>query len=121
MADSFDRLMASTCDILEKRTYGQGTDDGYGQPSQQLITRITAWPCRVSKGGGSSYKQVKESGKGTLKVYMRPPLVDDSGVAFTLGIHHWLIVDGDKYDIQGIDDPSKVGHHLEVGVEIILP
>lgn len=122
MSDPFDNLMNKSCVILEKRRYGQGSDDAYGQASQQLVTVIAAWPCRIStKGGGNEYKVGKEFSKNAFEIFMRPPLEDDSGTPFQLSPHNWLIVDGIKYNIQGVNDPSMLGHHLEVSVEQIIP
>ncbi len=122
MPDVFDTLLINTCDILEKERFDGGNVDDYGQPSQSFRTKLTAWPCRQStKKGGVEYKQGKESAKNTFNIYMRPPTQDDSALPFTLDTHHWLRIGTDYFNIQGVNDPSRKGHHLEVQVEQVLP
>jgi len=127
MTDVFDTLMISSTAILEKKTYGSGSDDGYGQPPQDFITKIAAWPCRVStKRGGVEYKQGKEFAKNTFTVFMRPPTTADDSSSFTLNTHHWLRVTDERgnqqlFNVLGVNDPSFLGHHLEVMVEQVLP
>lgn len=122
MPDDFDLLMISACNILEKVSYGSGADDVYGQPPQELRTKITAWPCRVSTmKGGREWKIGKEFSKNTFTVFMRPPTQDDSGVPFSLTPHNWIRVGTALFNILGVNDPSLLGHHLEVAVEQVIP
>lgn len=121
MPDIFDTLLNSLCDILQKQQFDQGSD-AYGQPAQDYRTKITAWPCRVSTmHGGQEYKIGKELAKNMFKVFMRPPTQDDSGVPFTLTTHHWLKVGSNYLNVIAVNDPSLLGHHLEVMCEQVIP
>lgn len=125
--DNFDSILISTCDIVSKRGYGSGASDGYGQPSQQFVNELTAWPCRVStSGSGHEYKVGKEFAKNSFKVYMRPPTETDSGVSFEVTTHHWLRVTMPSsqvvfLNITSVNDPSLLGHHLEIVGEQVIP
>jgi head-tail adaptor len=127
LTDPFDALLISTAAILEKVTYTPGGGDAYGQPSQSFTTKLSSWPCRVStKKGGIEYKEGKEFAKNTFRIFMRPPLKDDGNNAFTLGTHHWIQVTDERgaaqlFNVLGVNDPSFLGHHLEVEVEQVLP
>jgi len=123
MPDDFDLLLISVCDILEKVQYGSGGDDVYGQPPQDLRTKISAWPCRVSTVTtlGREWKIGKEFSKNTFTVFMRPPTEDDSGVPFSLTPHNWIQVGPQLFNILGVNDPSLLGHHLEISVEQVIP
>lgn len=124
MINPFDALMNATCNVYEK---GAGSTNNYGQPDQLLTKVLTAWPCRQSiTKSGKEYMSGKEYAVNTFEVFMRPPTEDDNGDPFTLTTHHWLIVTVPstgvelKLNIQAVDDPSGMGHHLQVrGLQII--
>lgn len=115
--DTFDEMMISTCAILGKDT--TLAVNKYGQPSQVLSTLLTTWPCRLSTrpSGGKEFKAVKQTGKNYFVVFMRLPMFTGS----PLTIHHWLEIDGVRYNILNINDPSNMHHHLEVEVEQVIP
>lgn len=125
--DNFDKQLISTCDVVSKRTYGAGSDDSYGQPIQQFVNELTTWPCRVSTmGSGHEYKVGKEFAKNDFKVFMRPPTENDSGLPFELTTHHWLRVTLPStkvvfLNVTSVNDPSLLGHHLEVIGEQVIP
>lgn len=120
--DVFDQQLNNSCSIVMKKSPGTGSDDVYGQPSQSFITNIASWPMRQSTmKGGSEYKVGKEFAKNTFRFFMRPPTVDDAMNPFTLTTHNWLSVNGVFYNITGINDPSQLGHHLEVVAEQVIP
>jgi hypothetical protein len=125
----FDTLMNATCNIYQK---GQGSANAYNQPSQTLQKVLTAWPCRLSMQGmgggrGNKYMKGKEYAVRTYLLFMRPPTKDDTQTPFTLNEHYWAIVTtpgdgvGLKLNIQSVQDPSGLGHHLECICEMVLP
>ena len=130
MADVFDNLLIDSCDILKKVSYDAG-GDAYGQPAQDFITIVAAWPCRVTTmAGGHEYKAGKELAKNTFRVFMRPPDETDSGVPFELGTHHWIKVITSNgvtrstpmyLNVLAVNDPSLLGHHLELIGEQVIP
>jgi len=115
--DVFDKLMISVCNILGKDI--TIASDTYGQPSQVLGVLLSAWPCRLSTrpSGGKEFKAVKQIGKNYFVVFMRPPTFTNG----PLNIHHWLEIDGIRYNILDVSDPSNLHHHLEVEVEQVIP
>lgn len=127
LTDPFDSLMNSSAAVLLKATYTPGGGDGDGQPDQTFVTVIAAWPCRVSTTrGGTEYKQGKESAKNTFNIFMRPPTQADDHTSFTLNTHHWIRVTDERgaqqlFNVVAVNDPSFLGHHLEVKVEQYLP
>lgn len=127
LVDPIDSMLLQTAAILEKKDYSQPGADAYGQPDQSFITVIASWPCRVStKKGGVEYKQGKEFAKNTFTVFMRPPTTADDHTSFVLNTHHWLRVTDERgnqqlFNVLGVNDPSFLGHHLEVLVEQVLP
>jgi len=131
MTDVFDDMMNGACDVLKKYDYGTGHDDAFGQPDQTFITIISSWPCRVSTmKGGQDYKAIKEYAKNSFRVFMRPITITDSGVPVELSTHNWLKVTKVNgvtlalpkfFNIIGVNDPSLLGHHLEVLVEEVIP
>lgn len=127
--DPFDLLMNSTCNIYKK---GAGSIDAYGQPDQALTKVLTNWPCRLSVEGmgggrGNKYMKGKEYALRFLILFMRPPTKDDSLNPFTLTEHYWAIVTTPgsgtqlKLNIHSVEDPSGLGHHLEVKGETTIP
>ena len=130
----FDQLMNSTCQVLMKNTYGSNQDDGYGQPPQGFTVLIASHPCRWTVlVQGREYKTGKEYATKMVRVFMRPPLLDDNNNPFMLTTHHWLLLNNDpdpnpqdpsSYDtsllnVTSVNDPSKLGHHLEVeGIQV---
>lgn len=127
--DPFDAAMNATCNIYQK---GQGSANAYNQPSQTLVKVLSNWPCRKSQmgmGGGRGHKYMKgkEYAVNMYVLFMRPPTKDDNHNPFTLNEHYWAIVttpgDGQqlKLNIQSVQDPSGIGHHLECLAEMVIP
>ena len=127
--DPFDVAMNATCNIYKK---GAGTANPYNQQDQTLTKVLTAWPCRLSVEGmgggrGSKYMKGKEYAVRMLILFMRPPTKDDNQNPFTLNEHYWAIVTtpGDstelKLNIETVQDPSGLGHHLEVKGSMVIP
>lgn len=125
MSDIFDTLLNSTMDVLEK---GHATDDIYRQQSQAFKTVITAVPCRISrKGFGKEETREKLFATNSLVVFARPVVLDDAANAFVLTEAHWLLLhpaDGSpdmQVNIIAINDPSALGHHIEMLVKQVKP
>ena len=126
--DPFDTLLNATCNIYEK---GAGSANAYGQQDQTLTKVLTNWPCRLSlmgmSGQGNKYMKGKEYAHRMYLLFMRPPTKDDNNNPFTLTEHYWAIVStpGDgpelKLNIEGVYDPSGMGHHLQVKAEMVIP
>jgi head-tail adaptor len=119
IVDVFDSLMNSTCTILQK---GTGASEGYNQPSQQLtpVSGLANIPCRLSiSRGGKEYKSDKEFSINHFRVFLRPQTQ-------AITAHHWLQLtdqNGNTYalNILSVNDPSGMGHHLELECEQYLP
>lgn len=127
--DPFDLQMNATTNIYKK---GAGASNSYGQQDQTLTKVLTNWPCRLSLQGmaggkGSKYMKGKEYAVRMYLLFMRPPTLDDSQNPFTLNEHYWAIVttpgDGPelKLNIHSVQDPSGMGHHLQVTAEMVIP
>ena len=121
---NFDALMNATCNVYEK---GAGAANNYGQPDQTLTKVLSNWPCRQSTTkAGKEYMSGKEYAVNIYNIFMRPPTKDDNNNPFQLTTHHWLIVTIPstgvelKLNVQAVDDPSGMGHHLQVrGLQVI--
>lgn len=121
MPDIFDTLLNSTMDVQEK---GHAASDIYNQQSQILQTICTAVACRISRNGfGKEQTQEKLFATNTFVVFARPVLTKDDTTPFVLTEHHWLLLhpaDGSS-DILGniiaINNPSALGHHIEMLVK----
>jgi hypothetical protein len=119
MSDVFDDLLISSAQILEKGDVGE--PDAYGVMDQDFTVLDTV-RCRLSTKGIGRPKEFKAGKKSSLTyktVFMR------QWANGTLTEHHWLQINGDKYDILRVDplflaDPSTA-HHLEVLVELVKP
>lgn len=125
MADVFDILLNSTCDIQKK---GAATQDAYNQPSQALVTVVTAVKCRLTTmAGGHEYHMGKEYAVNLFRVFLRPVLKDDHGASFALNTHHWMLVhpvDGSAdvlLNLEAVNDPSGIGHHIEAIGQQVIP
>lgn len=119
----FDRLLNSTCDVQAK---GSTPSDTYNQPSQTLSTVVTGVKCRITTmAGGHEYKTGKEYATNRFRVFLRPILLNDLGQAFALTTHHWLLVRPQSggtilLNLEAVNDPSGLGHHLEaIGLQVI--
>lgn len=117
--DVFDGLMNSTCSVMVKGVSGA---EGYNQPSQTLspVSGLENVPCRFSTlKGGKEYKSGKEYSINTFRVFMRPQTPP-------VTTHNWLVVttqSGHTYtlNILSVDDPSGMGHHIELYCELVNP
>ena len=115
MADSFDALLISTASVLKK---GEASSDGYGIGDTTFVTKDTNVPVRVCRLRSSrEFRAGKKLAITARQVFMRPWVDPVSGEKLTH--EHWLLIDGEYYDIQYVDDPSKMGHHLEVFCNIV--
>lgn len=117
--DLFDEQLKSLATILIR---GVGTADSYGVAPPELTTVATNVPCRVSLGRGrpKELKAEKKIAENYKCVFMRPWFADPPTNSQPLTHNHWLEINGQLYDIFQIDDPSLLGHHLEVWCELIL-
>lgn len=112
--DPFDALLISTATI--KRRAAAVSTANYGQPTSALPTEVaTGVKCRVSKGTSTSWKYDKKVDQADVKIYMRVP------TAWTLNEKDYIVVNGVTYNVLGIDDPSLLGHHLEIECETLVP
>lgn len=73
-------------------------------------------PCRVSSGKGTEWKYDKKVATGMVRIYMN---VYTS--PWTLEEKDWIEVEGTRYDIQAISDPSLAHHHWEIDAEVYIP
>lgn len=134
--DVFDVAMNSKCSIWKKGA--SGINDGYGQESQIFTLLAQDIPCFIKPLTGKELDSEAAYGVAQYLIFMRPQLVDDPPVP--LNIHHWLQVNkttdsaGNEvllidppnntqtmYDLTNINDPSFIGHHLEISAKLIEP
>lgn len=111
----FDKLMIHTCDIQVKG----GSADGYNQPGQVLTNTKTGWPCRLTTmAGGHEFRTDKQYAINRFRIFMRLPGV-------TVDTHSWLTVytPGGTYkiNVEAVNDPSGLGHHLEAIGQVVTP
>lgn len=125
MADVFDNLLNSTCDVQKK---GAAAADAYNQPSQTLVTVVTGVKCRLTTmAGGHEYHTGKEYAVNRFRVFLRPILKDDLSAPFALNTHHWMLVhpvDGGAdvlLNLEAVNDPSGLGHHIEAIGQQVIP
>lgn len=121
MPDIFDTLLNSTLDVQEK---GHAATDAYNQQSQVLVTVRTGVACRISrKGFGKEATQEKLFATNTFVVFARPVTTRDDTTPLVLNEHHWLVLhpfDGSATilgNIIAINNPSELGHHIEILVK----
>ncbi len=121
MPDIFDTLLNSTMDVLEK---GHAASDIYNQQSQAFQTIRTGVACRISrKGFGKEETQEKLFATNSFVVFSRPVTTKDDTTPLVLTEHHWLLLhpadgSGDVLgNIIAINNPSQLGHHIEMLVK----
>lgn len=108
--DPFDSLMVHTCTFMQKVS---GSDDFAG--STRGYTNVLAGtPCRLSTlNNGDEATSEKQTSKKQQKLFLRPQAVTHQMKvevfyqATSLGV----------FDITSVDDPSNIGHHIELIVE----
>lgn len=110
----FDALLISTADVLRRAV--ATTDDNYGQSTSALPTTVaSAVPVRLStKGAGREWKYDKKTEVDTLVVFLNVP------TGWELTNKDWFLIDGIKYGVTSISDPSNLHHHLEATVEVLF-
>lgn len=111
----FDELLISTATVLRRAAAVQGVN--YGQRTSALPTTVASGvPVRLSTTkGGREFKYDKKVVVSELKVFLNVPN------SWTLDVKDWFLIDGNKYNILFIDNPSNMNHHLEAWVEILEP
>lgn len=115
--DPFDSLLIDTCNIYAK---GAGAADDYGQQSQALKILETGVKCRLSDvSPGREFKVDKQISIRTKMLFLRPQSL--GSLAEPLNPHHVVEVSSIFYNISDVLNPSNLGHHLEVLLELIQP
>lgn len=116
---TFDKLLVSSADILLRTP---GAADEYGVAPSTFATVDSGISCRLStvaKGRPKEYKSEKKFEVKYVTVFMRPWVDPADGTPLTHD--HWFLINGQYYDIFQINDPSGIGHHLEVDCELVVP
>lgn len=114
MSDAFDALLISTASVLKR---SEATADSYGIGDPTFVVVGTNVPCRVSRMSGREFRVGKKDAIRTNKVFLRP--WSDPVTHEKLNHNHWFLIDGEYYDIQHVDNPSRLDHHYEAVCNIV--
>jgi hypothetical protein len=108
----FDSLLNKTAQVV-KRVGGSTDTLGIADPT---FTNVgSPVPVMVSSSGGGREKRAgAKFGVNQRRVFMRPFTTPEM-----LTHEHWLVIDGEYYDIQAVNNPAGLDHHFECECQLV--
>ena len=135
IADPFDLLLNLTATVQVRDLAGSG--DAYGKNSPTFSTVATGIACAIgllSVGTDREYLAKSKEGIAFRKVLLRPWYQDASPDGSWVPYHvvsavtynteplshdHWLLINGENYDIFEVRNPGGRNHHFEALCRLI--
>ena len=135
LADPFDQLLNLIASVLVRDLAGTG--DAYGKNSPTFTTIATGIPCALgllSVGTDREFLAKSKEGVAFRKVLLRPWFQDQSpdGSRVPYWVYqtvtyntqplshlHWLLINGENYDIFEVRNPGGRNHHVEALCRLI--
>lgn len=112
---SFDSLLRHTAQVWRAVAVldgGERTYDTLGQPITEPELQATI-KCQVTPATAREIEAYHQAGAAvsTHRIFMRPT---------DLRTADWLVIDGQRYDVNTINDAAGRGHHYEVLATLVV-